>query len=235
VPFGERVHRQIEVVEEVFLHRDTVARADARELLLSDEFIRRIAIPPKHTMRSGGPRGYNHTTAIAAADSAETVVSGLVSVFDVFGSATLVPEFEFLLNDRMLGFGEDPNEAAPGKRPVHTLVPIVVRSADAVMALATPGADGQVQTLLQLLTLMTGDGVELPDALERPRWRSLDGALLIERGFDSAVSDALAARGHQVRLLDYGDTHFGAAAAAVSTGTLGAASDPRREVWAEGV
>ena len=115
---------------------------------------------------------------MAAADG--WLVSSLVSVFEHFGSATFVPEGGFTLNNRAACFTNAPNDAEPGKLPVHTLSPILVTAGDEVRTLATPGADGQVQSLLQVLTGHAGSG-DWESAMAAPRWRSDSGRLLIER------------------------------------------------------
>jgi gamma-glutamyltranspeptidase/glutathione hydrolase len=65
----------------------------------------------------------------------------LVSVFDGFGSAVLVPEGEFLLNDRLRGFSPNPgspNTARAGARPVRTSRPRWSISAARVSRLRRP-------------------------------------------------------------------------------------------------
>ena len=76
------------------------------------------------------------------------------------------------------------------------------------MALATPGADGQVQTLLQVLVAITRENLDLAQAIARPRWRSENGLLLIEQGH--AGADQLTTLGHRVKPLPDGDIRFGA-------------------------
>lgn len=100
-----------------------------------------------------------------------------------------------------------------------------------MLALATPGADGQVQTLLQVLMAIQKEGVDLARAIARPRWRSENGALLIEQSHPAA--DALRALGHRVSPLPDGEVRFGAV---VCAGSLNeeplAAADWRRETAA---
>ncbi|MEA2249384.1 MAG: gamma-glutamyltranspeptidase / glutathione hydrolase [Solirubrobacteraceae bacterium] len=229
-----RTHAAIELVEAAFAHRDRVAAPDAAAALLDVA----LEIDPERARRRGGPRGYNHTTAITAADDEGTVVSMLVSVFDDFGSAVLVAEGGFMLNDRLLGFAADeasPNAAAPGRRPVHTLSPAILEHDDRVMAIATPGADGQVQTLVQLVDRVVDRGETVETALARPRWRSIDRRVAIEDGLDAEVADELRRRGHELLPMPAGDGLFGAACCAgadEATGTLFAAADGRRETWA---
>jgi gamma-glutamyltranspeptidase/glutathione hydrolase len=105
---------------------------------------------------------------------------------------------------------------------------------DRCLALATPGADGQVQTLVQIIRRLMASDAGLSAALHAPRWRAVAGQLSMERSFDVGVAEMLAARGHEIDLRPDGHPLFGGAAAA---GTDGVAhvicgSDPRREVWA---
>jgi gamma-glutamyltranspeptidase / glutathione hydrolase len=98
-----------------------------------------------------------------------------------------------------------------------------------VSALATPGADGQVQTLLQVLLSMRFDRPDMVAALERPRWRDEHDDLLIERGHPAAGD--LELRGHRLKVVDLGDARFGAVVAAgIDEDGPWAAGDVRREV-----
>jgi gamma-glutamyltranspeptidase/glutathione hydrolase len=162
----------------------------------------------------------------------------LVTVFDDFGSAVLVPEGGFLLTNRLTGCSDDPaspNAPRAGRRPVHTLSPALVEHRDLAFALATPGADGQVQTLLQIVQGLEDDGLDVPSALARPRWRSLEGRLEVEDDLDEPVRALLEERGHALEPHPAGDGRFGAAVAVgadEAAGTLFAVADPRREVHA---
>ena len=181
-----------------------------------------------------GPAGYNHTTGVCTAGADGVVVSMLISVFDDFGCATVVPEYGFLLNDRLLGAASDPespNAAAPGRRPVHTLAPIVVERPGSALALATPGADGQVQVLLQLLRDVIERGSDLSSALDAPRWRSVGAQLAVESTYPEDLTADLEALGHRVERRAFGDGLFGAACAAeTADGQVSAWADPRRMV-----
>lgn len=228
------VHVAVEAVEAAFAHRDEVVAPGAEARLLSLA----LEIDDKRAGRRGGPKAYAHTTAVTTADSSGTVVSQLVSVFDDFGCGSLVQDGGFVLNDRLTGFSRDrssPNAAGPGKRPVHTLSPALFDASSGPVALATPGADGQVQVLVQVLESLLGDRISIPEALDAPRWRSIESRLALEHGFDRGVAEALSRRGHEVTWLPAGDSVFGACALAgfnADTGTAFAAADPRRETWA---
>ncbi|CAA9528534.1 MAG: NADH-ubiquinone oxidoreductase chain H [uncultured Solirubrobacteraceae bacterium] len=230
----QRAHLAVEAVEAAFAHRDDVATDGAEDRLLALE----LALDPERAGRRGGPRGYSHTTAVATADAEGTVVSMLVTVFDDFGSAVLVPEGGFLLTNRLTGCSDDPaspNAPRAGRRPVHTLSPALVEHGDLAFAVATPGADGQVQTLLQIVQGLEDGGLDVAAALAAPRWRSQDAVLEVEDDLPAEVLEHLEARGHVLERHPAGSGRFGAAVAVgvdATAGTLFAVADTRREVHA---
>jgi gamma-glutamyltranspeptidase/glutathione hydrolase len=213
-------HVLVEVTGAVFEHRSACGRGE--ELLHQD-----VSVDLDRASGRSGARAYLHTAGVATVDADGQVVSSLVSVFDDFGSGVFVPELGIVLNNRAAGFTEGDNAAAPGKRPVHTLAPAMVTTPDGVVGIATPGADGQVQTLLQVLASTTLAGLPLADAVGALRWRSQDGELLVEEGHPA--EDELVARGHRVVALPPGDDVFGAVVAAGSRPTPYAVADWRRQ------
>lgn len=219
-----RDHIGIELTASSFAFRD---RAGEGATLLSEP----LAVDVDKASGRTGPRAYLHTAGVAVADRDGLVVSSLISVFDSFGSAVFVPEGGFTLNNRAAGFTVAPNDCAGGKRPIHTLAPVLLENETGCLALATPGADGQVQTLTQVLTNMFVGDDDLATAIFRPRWRSQDGKLLVERGH--RLGAALAAKGHDVEWLDDGDLRFGAiVSAGLKDGQPISCADWRRETWA---
>jgi gamma-glutamyltranspeptidase/glutathione hydrolase len=223
VPEGLRDHIGVELTEAAFAFR---ARVGEGEALLAEH----LPVDYGRAALRGGPRAYLHTAGVAVSDREGLTVSSLVSVFDDFGSCVFVPRCGVTLNNRAGGFTEGPNAAAPGKRPVHTLAPALLIMEAGTLGLATPGADGQVQTLLQVIMALLCDTIDLAQAIARPRWRSEGGALLIERSHAGIAR--LGELGHLLQILPDGDTRFGAV---VCAGHIGGApvavSDWRRETW----
>jgi gamma-glutamyltranspeptidase/glutathione hydrolase len=220
-------HVCVELIQLAFVQRGEVHRGRA---LLEQA----LEIDLDRASRRSGPRGYLHTVGVATADREGTVVASLVSLFDDFGSGTFVPEGGFVLNNRAASFTDPPNHYRPGTWPVHTLSPILIERGGAATALATPGADGQVQTLLQVLVGMVFRSLDLPAAVARPRWRSEEGRLLVEESLGGA--DRLASLGHDVHRLPDGADRFGAlVAAGIEDGIPFAVADHRREAWAGAV
>ena len=222
---GDTSHVMVEATEAAFQHRDKAAGNPAALLDLVLDVDREVAA------RRGGPRGYLHTAGVAVADRSGMVVSSLISVFDDFGSGVFVRELGVVLNNRAAGFTSADNCARPSARPVHTLAPaMLIGPGGDTLAIATPGADGQVQTLLQVMVAMRS-GASLDAALAAPRWRSEDGRLLIESTHTGAAE--LASRGHDLQPIPAGDSIFGAVVAAgYRHGEPYAAADPRRGVSA---
>jgi gamma-glutamyltranspeptidase/glutathione hydrolase len=220
---GVSDHVATAAIAAAFGSRDRVAEGAA---LLREP----LDVAVERAPRRWAARSYLHTAGVATADDEGTVVSSLVSVFDEFGSGVFVPEGGFVLNDRAEGFTQGPNDARPGALPVHTLAPVMVLDRDRhPSAFATPGADGQVQTLLQVLLARRFEAADVVSALDRQRWRGQDGGLLIERGHPA--TDDLERRGHRLEIVEHGDMRFGGVVASgVDDAGPWSAGDGRREV-----
>jgi gamma-glutamyltranspeptidase/glutathione hydrolase len=82
-----------------------------------------------------------------------------------------------------------PNQIAPGKRPYHTLSPLLaLRDGRFAFTLGTPGGDGQTQTLIKVVSDFLLFGLTPQEALEAPRFRTGAGlALSIEEHVSPAV------------------------------------------------
>jgi gamma-glutamyltranspeptidase/glutathione hydrolase len=145
-----------------------------------------------------------------------------------------VPELGVFLNNRADGFTDGVNATGAAKRPIHTLAPMMLEVSDGCwLALATPGADGQVQTLLQVLIQMRG-GAGLSKAIKAPRWRTQDGVLLVERSHEQ--KNTLVSKGHRITECTDGAEVFGAVVAAgVDDGNVCSFADWRRQTVAGGV
>ncbi len=214
-------HLLIEAMEELFRVRHELARGGVSPLVNSS-----WAPAGGPARRLGGASGTSHTTSVAVADADGLVVSLLVSVFHDFGSACYVPELGVFLNDRLLGL-RDTGGPDEQRRPLHTLSPLILVRGDAGTALATPGADAQVQVLAQILNRVLLHRVSIDDALAEARWRLQDRSLLIEEGLPTAA--LLASLGHNVVELPPLHASFGAVTAAGrGVGMTWAAADGRR-------
>lgn len=247
---AELIHTMVEIKKLAFADRDAFAGDprrvdfDARRLL-DPAFIasRRKAIGGRAADRAepGELAMPAHTTYLAVADRDGNCVSLIESVFSGFGSRAVVPGTGILLNDRVRGFSLDPrspNAIAPGKRPVHTLNAVIALDGSTPrFVFGTPGAQAQVQTNFQLAVALIDAGMDVQEAIEAPRWFHESGRTLqIEARSSEDVRRALAAKGHDVRVLrDWDSVTGGAQAIAIDeNGVFAAGADPRREGMAAG-
>jgi gamma-glutamyltranspeptidase / glutathione hydrolase len=145
------------------------------------------------------------TAYLAAADRDGLLVSLIQSNFVGFGSGVVVPGTGIGLHDRGAHFSldeDDPNAIAPGKRPMHTLIPgLALRDGRPWMVFGTMGGDGQPQIHTQLLAALVDERADPQAAVDRPRWivDVADGAVTIEDDADPSIADGLRQRHHEVR------------------------------------
>ena len=250
---AELLHLMVEGKKLAFADRDRYVcdpefhPVPIRELLDKDLARRRAGtIDPKQAARSVDPssftRGGEDTVYLAVVDGQGNAVSLIQSIYEPFGSCAMVPETGMFLHNRGRGFSLDPahpNRLEPGKRPYHTLHPaMVLKKGRPCLVLGSPGADGQTQTVMQLITAMIDFQARPQEAMEAPRWRSEpDGTLLLEGRFPAASVEALRERGHRVKVLDDWDEVMGSSQAIridSETGVVCGGADPRRQAYAIG-
>ena len=179
------------------------------------------------------------TVYITAVDQWGNAVSWIQSLFASFGSGLLEPETGVVLQNRGALFNLDPNHpnvVAPGKRPYHTLTPLMALNRDGTLAftLGTPGGDSQVQSLIQIVNNIFLFGMTPQAAIEAPRFRSYNSLRVdFEDRIPADVLSDLSARGHEPRVIHGWTATFGGAhmIRVEPSGTLTAAADPRREAY----
>ncbi len=201
----------------------------------------RAAVRGDGAPRAASAHAAGGTSCIAIADGEGNGISVVQSVFHVFGAAFLDPGTGIHMNNRMTGFTLDPGHAgvlAPGKRPAHTLNPVVVLEGGALRYLmTTPGGPSQTLTHVQILSNLVDRGLELTAAIDAPRWSiDLSGAALLDEAFPDAVADRLAEAGFPAARAA-GASYFGSAKIIERRpdGILLGAADTRREAYAAGV
>jgi len=180
------------------------------------------------------------TVYLTAVDRWGNAVSWIQSLFAGFGSGLLEPETGVVLHNRGALFNLEaghPNVIAPGKRPYHTLTPMMAVRSDGSFAftLGTPGGDSQPQSLLQIVNNLVHFGMTPQAAIEAPRFRSYGGLrVAFEDRVAASVLGRLGELGHEVEVVHGWTATFGGAQMIVRDrdGTLTAASDPRREAYA---
>ena len=117
--------------------------------------------------------GSGDTVAVVAADADGYAVSLIQSIFSTFGAQVFDPVTGILLHNRGASFSLDessPNVLVGGKRPAHTLMPVVLRRAGRVVGVnGTMGGLAQAQIHAHLLLAARG-GASPAEAVRSPRW-----------------------------------------------------------------
>ncbi|HSW30574.1 MAG TPA: gamma-glutamyltransferase [Longimicrobiales bacterium] len=189
------------------------------------------------TERPGERDDRGDTVYLTAVDPWGNAVSWIQSLFGSFGSGLLEPETGVLLQNRGSLYVLDPNHpqiVAPGKRPFHTLSPVMaLRGGEFAFTLGTPGGDSQPQTLLQVVNNHLLFGMTPQQAIEAPRFRA-EGGVALEHRIPLSVRTQLAGLGHELRVIEGWTATFGGAQMILMEPgfrTLTVASDPRREAY----
>ena len=144
--------------------------ADPDVGLTGAELIASVA-PRQHVTDARAATG--DTVGLVAVDDDGWAVSLVQSVYWAFGSGVLEPNTGVLFQNRGTAFSLDPAHPAaiaPGRRPPHTLMPVLVtKSGELAYANATMGGQGQAQIHTQLLLRLTA-GADAGAATSAPRW-----------------------------------------------------------------
>ncbi|MBI4246047.1 MAG: gamma-glutamyltransferase [Candidatus Rokubacteria bacterium] len=249
----EHLHLLIEAVKLAYADRDRWIGDPAHARvpvpsLLDKEYaaLRRRAFDPGKagSYRWGEPEG--DTTGFVVADGAGNMIAVIQSLFNAYGSGVVVPGAGVVLQNRGRHFWTDPahpSALAPGKRPFHTLMAAIVTENDRpFLGFATMGGNGQAMFHAQVLTNVLDYGLDIQEAIERPRF--LIGAFLpgepadtinVEGRVPARVLAGLRKRGHHVkaapaRFYKVGHAH----GVVVSDGTLMGGADPRGDGLALG-
>jgi len=142
---------------------------------------------------------------------------------------------------------EHPNRVRPGQRPLVTGNPVLVFERGKLrMALGSPGADVQVQAILQVLFNVLLFGMDCQQAVEAPRFATYShpnsfephgyepGVLRVESTVAPDVRKELEDLGHTVVVWPAHDWRAGgiAVVAVDDDGMRSAGADPRRENYA---
>ncbi len=197
-------------------------------------------IDPKRAMEAAAPLTesvHKDTVYITVVDRDRMAVSLIYSIYHGFGSGIASEKFGILLQNRGAGFTLEPghpNELAGGKRPMHTIIPGMLREQGQVtMPFGVMGGAYQPTGHARLLSNLVDFDVELQQAVDAPRAFADAGVLKIERGYPDAVLQQLTDMGHTIQVPE---TPLGGAQAIriCSTGVLEGASDPRKDGCALG-
>ncbi|MHA6492006.1 gamma-glutamyltransferase [Pseudomonas borbori] len=158
----------------------------------------------------------NHTTHFSVLDAEGNAVAATLSINLPFGAAFTVPGTGVLLNDEMDDFAADvqganayglagshANAIAAGKRPLSSMSPTFIESADEFASFGTPGGSRiPSMVLLAILEYLDGQPIERWPAVGRYHHQFRPDLIEHEPGtFTPEQVTALEARGHQLKAL----------------------------------
>ena len=213
--------------------------------LLSDGYARErrglINLERARPPLAGNPPRHGDTVYLTAADGEGNMVSWIQSLYMGFGSGLTAGTTGVQLQNRGANFSLEPghpNEAAPGKRPYHTIIPgFITKNGQAWSSFGVMGGFMQPQGHLQVGLNLVEWGMDPQTALDAPRFNWLQG---LEFGLETAVPAPIRAellrRSHQLLPPD-SPLHYGGGQAIVrdpGSGVLIGGSEPRNDGTAVG-
>lgn len=180
---------------------------------------------------------HRDTICLSVVDRDGMAVSLIYSIFGTFGAAIASEKFGILFQNRASGFTLEqghPNEMGPGKRPLHTIIPGMLRqNGKVIMPFGVMGGPYQACGHTRFLTNVIDFGMTPQTAIDGPRCFPMPDGLQVERGYTDAVKTELANRGHKVIAPDV--AIGGAQAIRIhDSGLLEGGSDPRKDGCALG-
>jgi gamma-glutamyltranspeptidase / glutathione hydrolase len=178
------------------------------------------------------------TVYITVVDKDRNVCSFINSIAHAFGSAIVSNKTGILLQNRGGGFRIQPghpNCIAPGKRPLHTIIPsLVTKDGRAKMPFGVMGGQYQPVGQTHVLTNMLDYGCDVQEAIDMPRGLHYEGVYQLEDGVPADIVEGLRKLGHKTTglLAPLG----GGQAIWIDwdKGTLTGGSDPRKDGCALG-
>ncbi len=244
---AERLHLQIEAGRLAYDIRNRMI-ADPKQAAVNIDTMLREAFATKQRALISESKAatdiapitleQSDTVYLTVVDRDLNAVSFINSIYHSFGSGIMSPNSGVLLQNRGMSFRIDPNHPnciAPGKRPLHTIMPgMVTRDGKCLMPYGVMGGDYQPFGHVHLLQNILDFGMDPQTALDVPRVFATDGNVEVEHGIATATRQKLQNLGHKV--IDAPEPLGGGQAIWIDhdKGTLTAGSDPRKDGCALG-
>ncbi|BAT58315.1 putative gamma-glutamyltransferase YwrD [Variibacter gotjawalensis] len=246
-PLGaERLHISIEASRLAYAVRDThVAEPSAMriavEKLIDKAFGKSLAAKIDRTKRvplPNDPTPGNDTVYLTVVDRDRTAVSFINSLYGGFGVGICTPKSGVMLQNRGACFVTTeghPNQIAPNKRPMHTIIPsLSMRGDQCDMSFGVMGGSFQSMGHAYFVSNLTDYGMDVQQAIDHPRLFQDGETTMLEAGVPQAVADQMTAMGHKIARRP--DPLGGGQAIVIDweRGVLIGGSDPRKDGSAAG-
>ena len=166
------------------------------------------------TIEAGAPPAHGDTVYLTTADKDGMMVSLIQSNYYIMGCGLVPDGLGFMLQNRGALFSFEAGHAnlyAPGKRPLHTIIPgFVTQDGEPWLSYGVMGGAMQPQGHVQVLVNMIDFGMNPQEAGDYARWQHYGagtpddpalepgGEVSFESGVSPEVVEALRGRGHRV-------------------------------------
>src|SRR5579863_8452990 len=243
----ERFHLEAEAARVAYMMREQnigdpahvkvdVARILAKQF--ADEWAGKIRMDRMLDLPKVSPPMNPSTIYITVVDKDRNACSFINSIAHSFGSAIVSNKTGILLQNRGAGFRVQPghpNCIAPGKRPLHTIIPgLATRNGRAVMPYGVMGGQYQPVGQVHVLTNILDYGCDLQEAIDMPRGLHYENVFQLEDGVPADIAEGLRRLGHQTTKVIPPLGGGQAIWIDWEKGTLTGGSDPRKDGCALG-
>jgi gamma-glutamyltranspeptidase/glutathione hydrolase len=166
------------------------------------------------TVEAGAPPAHSDTVYLTTADKDGMMVSLIQSNYFIMGCGLVPDGLGFMLQNRGALFSFEPGHAnhyAPGKRPLHTIIPgFVTKDGAPWLSYGVMGGAMQPQGHVQVLANLIDFGMNLQEAGDAARWQHFGagtpddptlepgGEVTLESGIAPEVVESLRRRGHKI-------------------------------------
>ena len=210
----ERFHLEAEAARIAYLMREqdigdpAYVDIDIKRILSKEfaaDYARKIRMDALIELPKVSPPINPSTVYITVVDQDRNVCSFINSIAHSFGSAVVSSKTGVLLQNRGAGFRVQPghpNCIAPGKRPLHTIIPsLATKDGRAVMSFGVMGGQYQPVGQTHVLTNILDYGCDVQEAIDMPRGLHYEGVYQLEDGIPPSVVEGLKKIGHQTTSL----------------------------------
>jgi gamma-glutamyltranspeptidase/glutathione hydrolase len=206
----DRFHLMLEAGRIGYAVRDThVADPKAMTIdvarLLDKNWAKTLAAkidPSKRAALPKAPTPGNETTYISIVDKDRMAVSFINTLYSNFGHGLCTEKTGIIFTNRGACFTlapGHPNEIAPSKRPMHTIIPaLAMRDGRLAYSFGVMGAHHQPMGHVQIVLNLIDYGMDVQQAIEAPRAFFVGEDTAAERGVPAATIAGLKQRGHHV-------------------------------------